>query len=98
LTDNSLFADGTAIVESSQLAKAVCMNGMAAWQVLGRLTRAEHVFTTHGTVVLVLVLEAVVCVVYTDTDAHAAFMAMTKVLGATDTAKATVVAMKRLFD
>jgi hypothetical protein len=38
-----------------------------------------------------------VCIVDTDTDAHATFVAMSKVFSATDTTKATVVAMKWFF-
>lgn len=94
LGNDCLFANGAAIIKSSQFAEAVGMNGVAAGQVLRRLARGEHIFSTDGTVVLVLVLEALVGVKDADRDAHAALIAMPKGLSTTHAAESTFVAMK----
>jgi hypothetical protein len=73
------------------------MNGMPTGQILGRLTRGKHVFTADRAIVFVLVLEAVVCIEYTDRDAHAALLAMPKGFDTAHATEAALNAMKGFF-
>jgi hypothetical protein len=66
LTDYSLFANGTAVIETGQFAKTVSMNRMPTRQVLWRLATRKHVFSAHGTIVLVLILEALMLFKHAD--------------------------------
>ena len=70
------------------------MNGMPTGQILWRLSRGEHVFSTDGTIVLVLVFEALMSVKDTNRNAHAAFVAMAERFHPSDTAKSTSVAVE----
>ena len=97
LTHHRLFANWAAVIKASQFSEAMRMNGMSARQVLRRLTRRKHVFTAHRTVVLVLVLEALVCVKDAHRNAHTAFAAMAESFDTSDTAKATLLTVKGLF-
>ena len=67
---------------------------MTTRQVLRRLTRREHVFTTDGAIVLVLVLEALVRLKDGYGNAHATLVAVTKGFDAAHAAKATLDTMK----
>lgn len=97
LRHNCLLANWTAIIEAGELAEAMSMNGMSARQILGRLTRREHVLATNRAVVLIFVLEALVSVKHTHRDAHATFIAMSECVDTANTAKPTLHAMERLF-
>jgi len=70
------------------------VNRMTTGQVLGGLSRREHVFATNRTIVLIFVLEALMSIKDTNRDAHAALVAMTKCLDTSDTAKSTAIAME----
>lgn len=70
------------------------VDGVAAGEILGRLSRRKHIFTADGTIVFVLVLEALVCIEDTDRDAHTAFIAMAESFYASHTAETTAVTMK----
>ena len=67
---------------------------MTTRQVLRRLTRREHVFTTDGAIVLVLVLEALMSIKDANRDAHAAFVAVAEGLHTSHATKSTSVAME----
>lgn len=97
LRDHRLFANGAAVVKAGQFAKAVCVDGVAAGQILGRLARGKHVLSAYRAVIFVLIFETPVGVENVDRNAHAAFGAMPKVFLATNSAEATLVAMKWLF-
>ena len=94
LGDNRLFANGTAVIKAGKLAEAMCVNGMTAWKILWRLAGGKHVFAADGTVILVLILEAVVAFKDMNTNAHAALVTVTEVFGATNATKATLIAVK----
>ena len=94
LAHYSLFANRTAVVESGKFAKAMGMNGVAAGKILRGLARGEHVFSAHGTIVLIFVLEAMVRFKDTDRDAHAALGAVTKGFLTSHTTKSTLAAVK----
>ena len=97
LRDHRLFANGTTIIKARQFSETMGMDGMATGQILGRLPRREHVFTADGTVVLVLVLEALVCIEDTDRDAHTTFIAVAEGFHSSHTTETTAVAMEGLL-
>lgn len=97
LGHDGLFTNRAAVIETGQLAKAMGVNGVATGQILGRLARREHVFSAYGTVVFVLVLETPMGVKNIYRNTHTTFRAMSKVFLTTDSAEATLVAMKRFF-
>jgi len=97
LRDDRLFANGAAVVETGQFAKAVCVDGVAAGQVLGRLAGGKHVLSADRAVVFVLIFETPVGFENVDRNAHAAFRAVPKVLLTTHSAETTLVAMEWLF-
>jgi hypothetical protein len=97
LRDDSLLADGATVVKASKFAEAMSVNGVAAWQVLWRLTRREHVFAAHGAIVFVLILETIVRMKDIDADTHAAFSAVSERLHATNSAETAFVAMERFL-
>jgi hypothetical protein len=97
LRNNSLLADGAAIIEASKLAEAMSVDGMTAWQILRRLTRGKHVFATDRTVVLVFVLKTVVTDEDIDADTHATLTAMSEGFCSTDPTETTFVAVERFF-
>jgi hypothetical protein len=90
LRNYRFLANGASVVEASELSEAMSMNSMPARQILRRLTTAEHVLSTHRTVVLVFITKTIVGVVDMDTNAHAALLAVPKGFDATHTAKATL--------
>jgi hypothetical protein len=94
LTDDSLFTNGAAVIKAGKFTKTVGVNCVPARQVLWRLARTEHVFTTDGAVVLVFVLEALVRVKHTDRDAHATFIAVAEGFHAANAAETTLFAVK----
>lgn len=94
---DSFLADWTTIIKAGKLTETMRMNRMTAGQVLRRLARGKHVFATDGTIVLVLVLEAIVRTEHMDANAHATFVAVTKGLLTSNATKATVLTMKGLF-
>ena len=51
LADDGLLADGTAVVETGQLAEAVGVDSMTTGQILRRLAGGEHILAADGTVV-----------------------------------------------
>ena len=67
---------------------------MSAGQVLRRLAAAKHVLATHGTIILVLVLEALVRLEDAHGNAHTALVAVAKVFRTADAAKAALLAME----
>ena len=73
------------------------VNGMTAWQILGRLTRGKHVFAADRAVVLVLILKTVVTVEDIDADAHATLAAMSEGFDSTDPTETTFVAVERFL-
>ena len=97
LTDDGFLTNGTAIIKTSEFTKAMRVNGMTARQVLGRLTRGEHIFSADGTIVFVFVFEALMRLKDGDGNAHAAFIAVSKGFYSTDPTKSTLYTMKRLF-
>jgi hypothetical protein len=97
LADDRLFANGAAIIKAGKLAKTVCVNGVSAGKILGRLSAGKHVFATHRAVVLVLVAKALMGVEDTDGDAHAALAAVAKGFDASDATKAALSAMEGLL-
>jgi hypothetical protein len=97
LTHDSLFTDRATVVESREFPETVGVNSVSARQVLRRLTRREHVLATNGTVVLVLVLEALMGIKDADRNAHATLLAVAKGFNAPNTAKPTLNAMKGLL-
>jgi hypothetical protein len=97
LTDNCLFTDRATVVKPREFPETMGVNRVSARQVLRRLTRGEHVLTADGTVVLVLVLEALVGIKDTDRNAHATLVAVAKGFDASNAAKPTLNAMKGLF-
>lgn len=97
LTHNCLLANGATVVEACELAKAVCVNGVSTGQILRRLATAKHVFATNGTVVLVLVLEALVRLKDRDGYAHATLVAVAKSFHSTHTAETTLYTMEGFF-
>lgn len=94
LRDDSLLADGAAIIKASKLAEAMSVNGVTTWQILRRLAGGKHVFATYRTVVLVLVLETVVSVEDVDADTHAALSAVPEGFYTTDSTETAFIAMK----
>ncbi len=76
LTDDGLLANGAAIIKASQFAEAMGVNGVPARQILRTLSTAKHIFTADGTIVLVLVLEALVAFKDANADAHAALVTL----------------------
>lgn len=97
LRDDRLFANGTTVIETSKFAKAVGVNRMPTGQILGRLSRRKHVFAAYRTIVLVLVLETPVGFKDIDRNTHTTFRAMSEIFLASNSAKATLVAMKGFF-
>lgn len=73
------------------------MNGMSTGHFVTGRTRREKIFLTDGTIGLVLSVLAIVIVVQSTIDAHAAVVTVLKVFGTADTAKATVLTMVRAF-
>jgi hypothetical protein len=73
------------------------MDSMTARQVLRRLTRRKHIFSTDRAIVFVLVLETLVGVKDGDRDTHATLTTVSKGISTADTAKSTFSAMKWLF-
>ena len=59
-----------------------------------RLSRGEHVFATNGTIVLILVFEALVCIKDANRYAHTALIAVPEDFGATDSTKAALIAVE----
>jgi hypothetical protein len=70
---------------------------MTTWQVLRRLTRRKHIFSTDRTIVFVLVLEALVGIKDADGNTHTTLIAMTEGINTAYTAKSTLSAMKRFL-
>lgn len=97
LTHHGLFANGAAVIKAREFAETVGVNGVAAGQVLGGLATTKHVFAADGTVVLVLVLEALVGGKDRDGNAHAALVAVAKGFAAPDAAETAFFAVKGLF-
>ena len=97
LRDNGLFANGTAIIKASQLAKTVSMYSVTAGQILGRLARGKHIFSADRTIVFVFILETTMCFKHIDGNAHTTFGAMSKIFSASNSAKATLFAMEGFF-
>ena len=73
------------------------MYRVTAGQILGRLARGKHVFSTDWTIVFVLILETTMGFKHIDRNAHTAFGAMPKVFLTSDSAKATLFAMEGFF-
>ncbi len=97
LRNNRLFANGAAVVETCEFAKAVGVNRMSTGQILGRLSRGKHVFAAHRTIVLVLVLITSVAFKDIDRNTHTTFRAVSEIFLASNSAKATLVTMKGFF-
>ena len=97
MADNCLFANRTSIIKACKLSKAMCVYCVTAGQILWRLTRCKHIFPAYWTIVFVLVFHAVVCVVDTDTNAHAALFAMPVWVLTSHTAETTLCAVKGLL-
>mmetsp|Transcript_23143 Transcript_23143/g.54724 ORF Transcript_23143/g.54724 Transcript_23143/m.54724 type:complete len:253 (-) Transcript_23143:686-1444(-) len=97
LRNDGLLTYGTSIIETSQLPKAMRMNRMTTWQILGRLAGGEHIFSTDWAVVFVLVFETPVGFEDVDRNTHAALRAVSEVLLSSNSTKATLVTVKRLF-
>jgi hypothetical protein len=97
LTHDSLFTDRATVVEPRKFPEAVGVNGVSARQVLWRLTRGEHVLAADGTVILVLVLEALVGIKNADRNAHATLLTVAKGFHAPNAAKSTLNTMKGLL-
>lgn len=97
LTDHRLFANRTTVIKAGQFAEAVGVNRVTTGKVLRRLATAKHVLAADGTVVLVLVFEALVRLEYRDRNAHAAFVAVTKGFHTADTAETALNAVKGLL-
>jgi hypothetical protein len=94
LRHHGLFTDGAPIIKSSQFTEAMGMNGMPTGQILRRLPGGEHIFAANGTIVLVFVLEALVCIEDTHRDTHATFIAVAERFHSSHTAESTAVAME----
>ena len=73
------------------------MNGMTAGHFVTGAPRRKEILLTDGTVGLVLANLAVVIVVEGPVDAHATVVAVFKVLGAADAAKAAIGTMIGTF-
>lgn len=97
LTNDSLLADWATIIEAGEFPEAVRMDGVTAGQILGRLSRREHILATNRAVVLVLVPEALVRIEHAHGDTHAALVAVPECLDATHPAEATLSTVERLL-
>jgi hypothetical protein len=97
LGHHRLFANGASVIKACKFAEAMSMNRMTARQVLGRLPGREHIFSADRAIVLVFVLETLVSVKNTDRNTHAAFVAVPEGIDASNAAKATLHAVKRLL-
>jgi hypothetical protein len=97
LTHDCLFTDRATVIESREFPETVGVNGVSARQVLWRLPRGEHVLAADGTVVLVLVLEALMGIKDADRNAHATLLAVAKGFHAPNAAKPALNAMKGLL-
>jgi hypothetical protein len=97
LGHHRLFANGASVIKAGEFAEAMSMNRMTARQILGRLPGREHIFSADRAIVLVFVLETLVSVKNTDRNTHAAFVAVPEGIDASNAAKATLHAVKRLL-
>jgi hypothetical protein len=73
------------------------MNGVSAGQVLRRLSRGKHIFSTNGTIVFVLVFQALMCFKDRDGNAHAALVTVTKGFHTAHAAETTLITMEGLL-
>jgi hypothetical protein len=73
------------------------MNSVTAGQVLRRLSRGKHIFSTNGAVVFVFVFQALMCFKDRDGNAHAALVTVTKRFHSTHAAETTLITMEGLF-
>jgi len=94
LRHDRLFANRTTVVETCKLAEAMGVNGVTAGEILRGLPGGKHIFATHGTIVLVLVLETIVREKDVYGNAHTAFVAMPKGFGAAHATKSALVAVE----
>lgn len=97
LIHHTLFTNRAAVIKTGQIAQTVRMDRVAAGQILRGEAGGVHVFTADGAGVFVLVLEAAVCFVEGDGDAHAAFVAVSEVGLASYAAEAAFVAVEGFF-
>lgn len=97
LADNRFLAEWASIIKTCKFSKAMRVNRMTTGEILGRLPAAEHVFIANTAIVLVLVWDALVRVEDTNTDAHAAPVAMAKRLHSSNAAKPALLAVERLL-
>ena len=67
------------------------MNTVAARQILWTLSRTKHIFTTHWTIIFVLILHTIMCIVHRNTYAHRARGTVLVVLLPTDAAETTLI-------
>lgn len=91
LTNYSLLTNWASIIETSEVSKAVRMNTVAARQILWTLSRTKHIFTTHWTIIFVLILHTIMCIVHRNTYAHRARGTVFVVLLPTDAAETTLI-------
>ena len=73
------------------------VNSVSARQILWRLPRGKHILSTDGTVVFVLVLEALMRIKHTNRNAHTTLIAVTKGIPSAHTAETTLIAVEWLF-
>lgn len=92
-----LFANGTTGIVGGQLPKAIPMNGVSAGHLVRGGTTAKEEFLTDGTIRLVFSSLAIVFLVQGLVDAHAAIVAMLKVLGSADATKTALRAVVGLI-
>ena len=85
-----LFADRAAAVVGGELAEAVPVNGVAAGHFVGGAAAGKEVFLADGAVAAVFAGFAVVGLIETAVDAHAALVAVLKVGLSADATKAAV--------
>jgi hypothetical protein len=97
LRNDRLLTQRTSVVETSKLSKTVRMDGVSTGQILGGLSRAEHVFNANWASVLVLVRNALVRSENGYADAHATLVAVPKRFDPSDSAQPTEGAMKWLL-
>ena len=92
-----LFAHRTATIMSRELTKAIPVNSMAAWHFVRGTSGTKEIFLTDGAVAAIFASFAIVVIVQTLVNTHAAFVAMLEVVGPADAAESTVCTMIRSF-
>ena len=92
-----LFANRAPRVVGCQLPEAFPVNSVTTGHFVRGTSRAKQKFLTNRTIGFILSTFAIVVVVKRPVDAHSAIVAVLKVFGATDSAKATIWAVIRLF-